>query len=218
MVIVPPKATGFQSAKAKERNRKLWQQRRQRFLDRIAPRPAPERETPMITASNIHYELSERVQGLAAGGLGAMLLIAQWTGLTAGIDHDLHLLKRHLPYHDSDPVLNIALNILAGGRRLEHIESRRTDAVYLDALGAEYIPDPTTAGDFCRRFQGHDIVALMETINTARLPVYSQQPADFFGEAIVEVDGTLVGTDAECKRGVDIGYGNDSRQNGPLRR
>jgi hypothetical protein len=206
MVIVPPKATGFQSTKAKQRNRKLLQQRRQRLLDRIAPRPVAERDTPMITASNLHYELGQRVHGFSAGGLGAMLLVARSTGLIAGIDHDLHLLRRHLPYHESDHVLNIALNILAGGRRLEHIELRRNDAVYLDALGARRIPDPTTEGDFCRRFQEADVLTLMETINTARLRVYSQQPADFFREAIVDVDGTLIGTDARCKRGIDMAY------------
>jgi hypothetical protein len=106
----------------------------------------------MITAANIHYELGERARGLAAGGLGALLLVARRTGLIAAIDHDLHLLKRHLPYFESDHVLNIAFNLLAGGRRLEHLELRRNDEVYLDALGAMRIPDPTTAGDFCRRF------------------------------------------------------------------
>ena len=64
MVIVPPKATGLQSTRARERNRRLLHRRRQRLLDRIAPRPEPERKAPMITASNIHYELGERVQGL----------------------------------------------------------------------------------------------------------------------------------------------------------
>jgi hypothetical protein len=160
----------------------------------------------MISAANIHYELGQRVQGLAPGGIGAMLLLARRTGLIAAIDHDLHLLKRHLPYHESDHVLNLAFNILAGGRRIQHLERLRNDAVYLDALGAVRIPDPTTAGDFCRRFQESDVLTLMEAINTARLRVYSQQPADFFREAIVEVDGTVVGTDAECKQGVDIAY------------
>jgi hypothetical protein len=160
----------------------------------------------MMSAANIHYELGQRVQGLAPGGIGAMLLLARRTGLIAAIDHDLHLLKRHLPYHESDPVLNLAFNILAGGRRIEHLERLRNDAVYLDALGAVRIPDPTTAGDFCRRFQESDVLTLMEAINTTRLRVWSQQPADFFREAIVDVDGTIVGTDAECKQGVDIAY------------
>jgi Transposase DDE domain group 1 len=206
MVIVPPKATGFQSTKAKERNRRTLQQRRRRLLDRIAPRPEPERETPMITPANIHYELGRRVQGLVPGGIGAMLLVAQRTGLIAAIDHHLHLLKRHLPYFESDHVLNIAFNLLAGGRRREHLERLRNDEVYLDALGAQRIPDPTTEGDFCRRFREADVLALMEAINAARLHVYAQQPADFFREATLDIDGTLVATDAECKEGVDIAY------------
>jgi len=40
----------------------------------------------MMTASNIHYELADRVQGLSAGGIGAMLLLARNTGLTKDID------------------------------------------------------------------------------------------------------------------------------------
>jgi hypothetical protein len=52
-----------------------------------------EREEPMITASNIHYELADRVQGLNPGGIGAMLLLARRIGLIRDIDHNLHLLK-----------------------------------------------------------------------------------------------------------------------------
>src|SRR5262249_44011805 len=118
----------------------------------------------------------------------------------------LHVLKRHLPYHESDHVLNIAFNLLVGGKRIEHLELRRNDAVYLDALGAERLPDPTTEGDFCRRFAETDVVTLMDAINQTRLRVWSQQPAAFFRDAVLDVDGTLVATDAECKRGMDIAY------------
>src|SRR5262249_44173011 len=173
MVIIPPKPTGFQSTKARERNRKLLQQPQRRLLARIAPRPAPEPPTPLIPPANIHYEPARRTQGLAQGGLAALLLVAQRTGLIAAIDHHLHVLKRHLPYHESDHVLNIALNLLAGGRRIEHLELRRNDEVYLDALGAERIPDPTTAGDFCRRFARDDVLTLMDTINGSRLRVWA---------------------------------------------
>jgi hypothetical protein len=160
----------------------------------------------MIAAGNIRYELADRVQGLAYGGIGAMLLVARKTGLIGEIDARLKLLKRHLPYHESDHVLNIAFNILAGGHRLEHLELRRNDEVYLNALGAVRIPDPTTAGDFCRRFGMGDVLDLMDAINEARLRVWKQQPGSFFDRAVIDADGTLVGTDAECKRGVDIAY------------
>ena len=155
-------------------------QRKRSILRRIENLPGPERERPMIAAEDIHYELADRVQGLSAGGIGAMLLIARKTGLVDAIDRRLHLLKRHLPYHESDHVLNIGFNVLAGGRKLEHLELRRNDEVYLNALGAVRIPDPTTAGDFCRRFGWGDVLELMDAINEARLRVWKQQPKEFF--------------------------------------
>lgn len=160
----------------------------------------------MMTATNIHYEYADRVRGLCSGGIGATFLLAQKTGLVNEIDSNLHLLKRHLPYHESDHVLNIAFNIVAGGKRIEHLELRRNDEVYLDALGAQRLPDPTTAGDFCRRFTETDVVTLMDILNRTRLRVWSQQPPTFFKEAVLDVDGTIVGTGAECKEGVDIAY------------
>jgi hypothetical protein len=161
----------------------------------------------MMTATNIHYERANRVRGFNAGGIGAILLMAQKIELDKEIDRTLHLLKRHLPYHESDHVLNIAFNLLAGGKRIEHLELRRNDEVYLDALGAERIPDPTTAGDFCRRFASEaDVLTLMNAINESRLRVWAQQPDEFLDEAILDADGTIVPTDAECKQGVDISY------------
>ena len=203
---IPRKTRKHKRNKARERNRRILRERRQRVLDRIENRPGPPRDQPMMTATNIHYELAGRVHGLSAGGLGAMLLVARKSGLIGDIDRNLHLLKRHLPYHESDHVLNIAFNITAGGTRIEHLELRRNDEVYLDALGAQRIPDPTTAGDFCRRFAESDVLTLMDAINRARQRVWAQQPPEFFDEAILDADGTIVPTDAECKHGVDIAY------------
>jgi hypothetical protein len=203
---IPRKARKHKRNKTRERNRRILRERRQRVLDRIENRPGSERDQPMMTATNIHYELAGRVHGLSAGGLGAMLLVARKSGLIDDIDRNLHLLKRHLPYHESDHVLNIAFDITAGGTRIEHLELRRNDEVYLDALGAQRIPDPTTAGDFCRRFAESDVLTLMDAINRARLRVWAQQPPEFFDEAILDADGTIVPTDAECKQGVDIAY------------
>jgi len=203
---IPKKTRKRNAKKTRERNRRRFRERRQRLLDRIANRPGPERDQPMMSAKNIHYELADRVQGLASGGIGAMHLLASRIGLIRDIDHNLHVLKRHLPYHESDHVLNLAFNILAGGKCIEHLELRRNDEVYLNALDAERLPDPTTEGDFCRRFSHADVVTLLDAINQTRMRVWSQQPADFFNEAILDVDGTLVGTDAECKEDIDIAY------------
>jgi hypothetical protein len=160
----------------------------------------------MFTASNIHYELADRTRGLGPGGIGAMHLLALRTGLVEAVDRRLHLLKVHLPYHESDHVLNIAYNLLAGGTCLEDIELWRHDEVYLDALGAQRIPDPTTAGDFCRRFEAVDVEILMNAINDVRVKVWQQQPASFFREAVIDGDGVMAETTGQCKQGMDINH------------
>ena len=188
------------------RQKRFFQEGRRRIQKRLANTPGPERPVPMMTATNIHYEPASRVHGLSAGGIGALFLLAQKVALIQEIDSKLHLLKKHLPYHESDHVLNIAFNLLAGGLCIEHLELRRHDEVYLDALGAQRIPDPTTAGDFCRRFSEADVLTLMDAINEARLRVWEQQPPEFFDEAIIEADGSIVPSDAECKQGMDFTY------------
>ena len=107
----------------------------------------------MFTARNIHYEMADRTRAIGCGGIGAIHLMVRAVGLIEAMDHDVKLLKVHLPYHESDHVLNIAYNVIAGGDCLQDLELRRNDEAYLDALGARRIPDPTTAGDFCRRFE-----------------------------------------------------------------
>lgn len=189
---------------AKIRN-KLAQGKR-RIERRLDKRDISGCERPMITASNIDYQIADRTRAVAAGGLGAIELVAKKLGLAEAIDGRLQLLKIHLPYHESDHVLNIAYNLLAGGECLEHLEWRRNDEVYLDALGARRIPDPTTAGDFCRRFAPRDVGTLQEVFNDSRLKVWRQQPAAFFDEAVVEADGTMVETTGECKQGMDINH------------
>jgi hypothetical protein len=160
----------------------------------------------MLKASNIHYEMSERVGAVNCGGIGAIHLMVQRTGLVEDIDQELHLLKVHLPYHESDHVLNVAYNLLAGGQRLGDLELRRQDEGFMNGLGAERIPDPTTEGDFTRRFSPEDITVLQECINRARLAVWKVQPEGFLKEAFVDVDGTIAGTYGECKQGMDISY------------
>ena len=183
---------------------KILRNRKQRIERRLQPKNWGDQPRPMLRASNIHYEMAERAGAMNCGGMGAMHLLVQNLGLAQDIDVHLHLLKVHLPYHESDHVLNLTYNLLAGGQRLEDIELRRQDEVFLNSLGAERIPDPTTAGDFTRRFSEGDIAVLQECINRARLAVWQVQPAGFLQEAFVDVDGTVAGTYGECKQGMDL--------------
>jgi hypothetical protein len=164
-------------------------------------------DAPVLGRANIGYEYSERTKGTAHGGMGMIAKLIESVGLAEEINSSVSLLKLHKPYFESDHVFNIAYNALCGGQRLQDIELRRGDAVFLDGLGTKSLPDPTTAGDFCRRFDEGSILALQEAINRSRLKVWQRQPDSFFeGPAVIDADASIVPTGAETKEGIDISY------------
>ena len=99
-----------------------------------------------MKASNIHYEMAEKARAVNCGGIGAIHLMVNKLGLGQEIDSRLHLLKKHLPYHESDHVLNLTYNALLEGVRLEDIELRRNDEAFLDGLGAQAFRTRPPAG------------------------------------------------------------------------
>lgn len=184
--------------------RESIRRRKRRLKARIDKTKMP--STPAIKTGRIELELAERQQAISAGGLSAILQLINTVELRRHINRAIPLFKFYMPYDEADHVLNIALNLLAGGTCLDHLELRRTDEAYLNAVGAERIPDPTTAGDFCRRFDGSKILELMQGINQARQTVWKQQPPEFFKRAVIEADGTMVETSGQRKEGIGMNF------------
>jgi hypothetical protein len=190
----------------KAKVRRLLRNCKRRIQRRLRQKQWPQQRRRMFRDRNIHYEVGDKIQGLHCAGLGAFQLLVRQLGLADAIDRDLHLLKRHVPYFESDHVLNLTYNLLAGGTCLQDLERLRTNETYLDVLGAQRIPAPSTAGDFLRRFEDADPDTLMRVFNAKRVQVWQQQPEAFLERAIIEADGTLVGTTGECKAGLDLSY------------
>ena len=189
-----------------KKDRKKLKKREAEILERLAN----EHEvlvSPMMSAANVVYEVSDRTEATLFGGVAAMHQLARTIGLVKMLDEKVHVLKVHKPYHESDHILNIALNILAGGTYLEDLELRRNDQAYMNALGAERIPDPTTAGDFTRRFTDEAAVLnLMEAINAVRPGIWEKLPAKERRKAIIDTDGTVAPTSGERKEGMGLSY------------
>jgi hypothetical protein len=163
---------------------------------------------PQLSAAPVQFELAKKTQAVAHGGLALLHQIVQQSKLPEAINA-IPVLKLKLPYYESDHLLNITYNFLCGGTALEHIEYRRQDPLHLDMLGTHSIPDPTTAGDFCRRYSAVQIDGLQDKINEVRLGIWAKQPQSFFAEAVVDMDGVLAPTDGECKQGMDISYNGE---------
>lgn len=162
---------------------------------------------PVLDSRTAEFEMSDRTCATGSGGLRLAHELARSIDLPREIDRRLELLKLHRPYHESDHVLSLAYNLLAGGSCIEDLEQMRSDDALLDMLGVDRIPDPTTAGDFCRRFETRaDIDRLQGAINESRLRVWARQPSSFFECAVVDADGTIAETTGECKEGMDMSF------------
>jgi hypothetical protein len=190
----------------------ILEKRKQSIQNRLGPNQFPDNTArPQIGTVNAHGEVAERDHVISCGGIGAIHLMVQRLGLVEEINREVELFKRHQPYHESDHVLNIAYNVMLGGVCLEDIELRRRDEAFLDALGAKRIPDPTTAGDFTRRFTEEDICDLMGAINLTRSALYghlekSAGKEKLMERAYIDADGTIAETTGACKEGIGLSY------------
>jgi hypothetical protein len=184
---------------------KKLKKRKLKIEKRLERKNYSDRKAPMFKHNNIEYEIAEKSKGIDYGGVGLFHFLLQKIGLDKSINARIKLLKQHRPYFESDHVFNICENVLVGHKRLEDIELLRQDENYLDALDVERIPDPTTAGDFLRRFSEEDVIELQECINDSRRKVW-RAAGQRFELAVIDVDGTIAPTTGECKEGMEMSY------------
>ena len=136
----------------KQRDHKIIAKGKKNLEARLERRGPEAGTEPVMHGGHYHYEMAERTRVLPFGGLGAMHQLVRNLKLDREINRRVRLLKIRNPYYESDHVLNLAYNVLCGGTCIEDLELRRQSLEYMNALGARSIPDPTTAGDFLRRF------------------------------------------------------------------
>ena len=191
----------------KHKDNTILAKRKRNIQQRLQRHQTRRQNQTVFAGANLQFEMADRVRAVPCGGVAAIHHMVRQLGLDRNINTAVQLLKQHKPYLDSDHVLNMTYNIMAGGVCLDDIELLRNDEMYLDAIGAGRIPDPTTAGDYLRRFQERDIVGLMEAINALRPKLWDarlsfQQRA----QAIIDMDGTLVPLGGKCREGADMSY------------
>lgn len=123
------------------------------------------------------------------------------------------LFKRHAPYHESDHVLALAYTLYADGTCLEDQGALQGSEAVRRMVGACRIPDPTTAGDFLRRFRtAQDVEQLSEVIDEVEEAVWSKlargarrrrKKEEF---ALVDLDGHVKPLYGVQKEGADFSY------------
>lgn len=188
-------------------------QRRRRQVvrpGRIAPQPIalpfPDGDRPVFRTRRVRLETEKRGKVIPYGGLALAHKLVHRLGLADAIDRKLVLLKLHLPYHESDHLLTHAYNIFAGGTCIEDIASLQNSEAFRNLVGACRVPDPTTAGDFLRRFDTADLTAMDGVLDEMRSKVWKMLPRKSRRRATVDLDSTIKPVYGECKQGADFSY------------
>lgn len=167
----------------------------------------PNHEGPVVRPSRYRVERSGDDRVTPLGGVGLAASLVRRLHLSREIDARVHVLRRHLPYRESDHVLAHALNLFSGGECLEDMAALQTSGAVCRMLGACRLPDPTTGGDFLRRFDDESLRGLDAAIDAAQQRVWKKR----FGKrkqrrVTVDIDSTLCPVYGNTKEGADFNY------------
>jgi hypothetical protein len=168
--------------------------------------PLADCEKPVFRTRRVRLETERRGKVTAYGGLALAHKLAHGLELPDAIDREVVLLKLHLPYHESDHVLTHAYNIFAGGTCIEDIASLQESEAFKNLVGACRVPDPTTAGDFLRRFSSYDLGVLDHVLDETRSRIWRALPRSRRRRITVDLDSTIKPVFGECKQGAEFSY------------
>lgn len=138
--------------------------------------PRPSTYGRVTRLPKLHTEVEESPSSTPYGGLVLAVAFLKQFMVAESIDSRVSVLKQHQPYHESDHVLALALNLYVGGTCLEDLSNLQHSEGVRRMLGACRIPDPTTAGDFLRRFDEDanpgSLAALRQSVDEIQCAVW----------------------------------------------
>lgn len=161
----------------------------------------------------LHLESDPRGEITHYGGLVLAQQFVRRFGVAKRIDESLELFKRHAPYHESDHVLALAYTLYTDGTCLEDQAGLQGSEAVRRLVGACRIPDPTTAGDFLRRFRAaQDVGQLSAVTDEVEEAVWSKLSRKVRRQrkkheyALVDLDGHIKPLYGVQKEGADFSY------------
>jgi hypothetical protein len=166
----------------------------------------PEDERPVFRNRQVRLHVQQRGEITPYGGLSLAHDLAMRLGIDRDINDSMEVLRLHLPYFDSDHLLTHVYNQYVGGSCIEDIAHLQHSDAIKHLTGACRIPDPSTAGDFLRRFNRTNLRAFQQVIDRAREKVWRQMPNSRKRVATVDMDSTIKPVYGECKQGADFSY------------
>jgi hypothetical protein len=150
---------------------------------------------------------SESSETTPYGGLALAAGLVRNLRIAPDLNRNLSLLASHRPFHESDHVLAHVYNLYAGGTCIEDIADLQTSEPVRRMLGADRLPDPTTAGDFLRRFDEEALRALDQVIDRGQEAVWKRRYGKKkVARAMIDLDSCVRPVYGDQKEGTDFTY------------
>jgi hypothetical protein len=175
--------------------------------------PWPETEGRVMRHPLLHLESDPRGEITHYGGLVLAQQFVRRFGVAQRLDQAVVLFKRHAPYYESDHILALAYTLYTDGTCLEDQAALQGSEAVRRLVGGCRIPDPSTAGDFLRRFRtAQDVERLSGVTDEVQEAVWSELPRQVRRRrkkqefALVDLDGHIKPVYGVQKEGADFSY------------
>ena len=137
-------------------------------------------------------------------GLSLFYAMAEALEIPRCLDERVKVKQRESGYPESEHILALAANAFVGGDYLEDLEALREDVAIQRVIGRKDLPDPTTAGDFCRRFTLGHLLQLNRAFADIEQRVYEHRPE--VTRWTIDVDAKVHEVYGEKKQGAAKSY------------
>jgi hypothetical protein len=132
---------------------------------------------PVKTGPNHTVRLEVTDEALTVHtGLSLFYAMAEALEIPRILNEQVKVKERESGYPESEHILALAANAFVGGDYLEDLEALREDVAIQRAIGRKDLPDPTTAGDFCRWFTLGHLLQLNRAFGEIEQRVYERRP------------------------------------------
>jgi len=137
-------------------------------------------------------------------GLSLFYAMAEILKIPKSLDDHVQVKQRDSGYPESEHILALAANAFVGGDFLDDLEALREDDAIKMAIGRKEIPDPTTAGDFCRRFSRGHILQINKAFAEIEHEVYKKRKD--VSDLTIDVDAKVHEVYGKKKQGAAKAY------------
>ena len=142
----------------------------------------------------------------AVGGLGLICQLAHQLQFHQKVDEQVGVLKIQQGYRESDHLFHLLSSIVAGASCIEDLQRLQEDEVYKQLAGVDTVTDPTTIGDFLRRFERGDLNDLKEATWQMREAAWDKAGKKLPEQVAADLDSVVKEVYGNCKEGADFSW------------